>query len=166
VYAALPALTGKIELEYEGELKGADVVARELVRSAIANVFDGYAAQVNLRQLIRWFDEGGVLDLTDTTSAETLLDAVGPIESLWEAMPHLHIPVGASDGAKASLVDFVLEGLCATKKISRTDAGRLEGIPEERPSKRDRERDAELRAMMDDDEEQDGRPRGRKKYYN
>ncbi|GMV22896.1 MAG: magnesium chelatase [Acidimicrobiia bacterium] len=167
IYASLPALTGKIELEYEGELKGADVVARELVRAAIANVFDGYAAQVNLRQLIHWFDEGGTLDLSDTTGADSLLDAVGPIEALWEAVPHLRIPVGASDAARAALVDFVLEGLCATKKISRTDAGRLEAVPQERSARRDRERDAELRAMMDEEEEDGGgRPRGRKKYYN
>ena len=32
IYAALPSMTGKFELEYEGELKGADAVARELVR--------------------------------------------------------------------------------------------------------------------------------------
>ena len=31
VYGALPAITGKIELEYEGELHGADRVAAELV---------------------------------------------------------------------------------------------------------------------------------------
>ena len=34
IYASLPSLTGKIELEYEGELKGAEVVARDLVRAA------------------------------------------------------------------------------------------------------------------------------------
>src|SRR3989338_5964142 len=39
IYAALPALTGKFELEYEGELKGADAVARELVRGAVGKVF-------------------------------------------------------------------------------------------------------------------------------
>src|SRR5262249_30506285 len=35
VYAALPAVTGKLELEYEGELKGAEFIARELIRTAI-----------------------------------------------------------------------------------------------------------------------------------
>src|SRR5262250_2967379 len=34
VYAALPAITGKMELEYEGELKGADTIVRELIRTA------------------------------------------------------------------------------------------------------------------------------------
>jgi len=37
VYAALPAITGKIELEYEGELKGGDAVSRELIRAAVSN---------------------------------------------------------------------------------------------------------------------------------
>ena len=34
IYAALPSITGKLELEYEGELKGGDAVARELIRAA------------------------------------------------------------------------------------------------------------------------------------
>src|SRR5205809_2244732 len=34
VYAAMPAITGKLELEYEGEMKGADHVGRELIRNA------------------------------------------------------------------------------------------------------------------------------------
>src|ERR1700674_2671752 len=39
IYAALPAITGKLELEYEGELKGADTIARELIRTAVGRVF-------------------------------------------------------------------------------------------------------------------------------
>src|SRR5438876_7801621 len=42
VYAALPAITGKIELEYEGELKGADTIARDLIRQAVQIVFRQY----------------------------------------------------------------------------------------------------------------------------
>ncbi|HVZ16931.1 MAG TPA: hypothetical protein VG897_07435, partial [Terriglobales bacterium] len=42
IYAAMPAITGKLELEYEGEMKGADVVARELIRSAVAAAYDQY----------------------------------------------------------------------------------------------------------------------------
>src|SRR5438132_9568003 len=41
LYAALPSITGKFELEYEGELKGAEQVARDLIRSAVGNVFTG-----------------------------------------------------------------------------------------------------------------------------
>ena len=32
LYAALPSITGKLELEYEGELKGGDAVAREIIK--------------------------------------------------------------------------------------------------------------------------------------
>ncbi|MGC4055212.1 MAG: hypothetical protein QM757_40770 [Paludibaculum sp.] len=40
LYAALPSITGKLELEYEGELKGGDAVARELIRRPSAKVFN------------------------------------------------------------------------------------------------------------------------------
>ena len=36
-YAALPSITGKFELEYEGELRGAEQVARDLIRSAVGD---------------------------------------------------------------------------------------------------------------------------------
>ena len=171
IYASLPALTGKIELEYEGELKGADIVARELVRASVANVFDGHTAQMNLRQLIGWFDRGGTLDLSDTTGADALLTATADIDDLRDVLDRLRLPIGASLSARASAIDFVLEGLCATKKISRTDEGRIEGVPQERPQRdRDRQRGKQddLRAMLEEDgEDGDGnRPKGKKKYYN
>ena len=34
IYAALPGITGKIELEYEGEMRGADTVIREIIRAS------------------------------------------------------------------------------------------------------------------------------------
>ena len=49
IYAALPAITGKFELEYEGELRGADNVARDVIRNAVSNVFTGYFDGADLR---------------------------------------------------------------------------------------------------------------------
>src|SRR3978361_222543 len=46
VYAALPSITGKFELEYEGELRGAEQIARDLIRSAVGSVFTGMFAGV------------------------------------------------------------------------------------------------------------------------
>ena len=40
LYAALPAMTGKMELEYEGELHGADRIARELIQQSSSQTFD------------------------------------------------------------------------------------------------------------------------------
>ncbi len=62
VYAALPSITGKFELEYEGELKGADNVARDLIRAAVAQRFDRYfEATRHPNQVVEWFDLGGTL---------------------------------------------------------------------------------------------------------
>src|SRR5438270_1374580 len=47
IYSALPGITGKIELEYEGEMRGADTVVREIIRQAVATVFDQYFASTN-----------------------------------------------------------------------------------------------------------------------
>ena len=59
VYAALPSITGKLELEYEGELRGADAVARELIRAATGRVFDRHFAGVDLQAVTEWFEKGG-----------------------------------------------------------------------------------------------------------
>ncbi len=48
IYSALPAITGKLELEYEGELKGGDAVARELIRVAVGKVYNRYFEGANM----------------------------------------------------------------------------------------------------------------------
>ena len=52
VYAALPSITGKFEMEYEGELKGAEAVARDLIRASVASVADGHLSHLDTRQII------------------------------------------------------------------------------------------------------------------
>src|SRR6185436_6818505 len=69
IYAALPSITGKFELEYEGELRGAEQVARDLIRSAVGTVFTGVFDGIDTRTVIEWFDLGGSLPLSDTSSA-------------------------------------------------------------------------------------------------
>jgi len=161
LYAALPALTGKIELEYEGELKGAEDVARELVRAAIATVFDGYATQVDTRPVVSWFERGGSLELSDTASAARLLAAVDAVDSLDRVVAVAGAPPHASEPLRASAADFVLEGLCALKKITRTDEGRVQAPPgTQRP--RPREEARSLEDMIEDE----APVKGKKKYFN
>jgi magnesium chelatase subunit I len=163
IYASLPALTGKIELEYEGELKGAENVARELVRAAIATVFDGYTAQTDTRRVIDWFERGGTLELSDTSSAAQLLSTVDAVDGLEPLIAMAGVSKRAAEPLRASAADFVLEGLCALKKISRTDDGRLHAVAGERPVReRDRDRERAIEQLMEEEEA----PKGRKKYYN
>ncbi|HEU5451100.1 MAG TPA: magnesium chelatase, partial [Terriglobales bacterium] len=69
IYAAMPAITGKLELEYEGEMKGADNVCRELIRSAVGGTYDQYFQGVNMQQIVQWFDLGGSIQVQDGSAA-------------------------------------------------------------------------------------------------
>jgi magnesium chelatase subunit I len=121
VYAALPSITGKFEMEYEGELKGAEAVARELIRGAVATVADGYLSHLETRQVIEWFDLGGSLQLSDTMSAGDVLSAAHEVQGLVDLAHAAGIPKSAPPPLLAAGVDFVLEGFYATKKISRSE---------------------------------------------
>jgi magnesium chelatase subunit I len=162
IYASLPSLTGKIELEYEGELKGAETVARELVRQAVGTVFDGQASQLDTRPVVQWFEEGGSLDLSDTTPAAELLGKVDGIDEFERVTKALGAKDRDTEPARAAVADFLLEGLCALKRISRTDEGKLFGQPPA-ARKRTETRDRDLEQMLEDDEPLG---KGKKKYYN
>ncbi|HUF48119.1 MAG TPA: sigma 54-interacting transcriptional regulator [Vicinamibacterales bacterium] len=163
VQAALPSLTGKVELEYEGELKGADDVARDLVRQAVARVYDGHTMSADARPIINWFEQGGTLDLSDLTSSDEVLELVAGVPGLAELTARMSEGGPDSPPHLAAAADFVLEGLCALRKISRTDSGRLYAPAPVREEPR-RPPDA----LLDEDEDEDDTPaRGRKKkYYN
>src|SRR4030095_14022735 len=121
VYAALPSITGKFELEYEGELRGAEQVARARSRSAVGTVFTGVFDGVDTRTVIEWFDLGGSLPLGDTTSADELITLTRGVQGLRELAERAGLPPGAPAPLVAAAIDFVLEGLYAQKKISRTE---------------------------------------------
>ena len=65
IYAALPAMTGKLELEYEGEIVGGPAIARELIRRAADATFRERAAATDTDEIVMWFDAGGALQVSD-----------------------------------------------------------------------------------------------------
>jgi magnesium chelatase subunit I len=158
VYAALPAITGKFELEYEGELKGADHVARELIRAAAADVFNGWLPNADLRQVTEWFDLGGSLAVDDTIASSELLARTNQVQGLHEIAREV-AGKRPSEPMLAAAVDFVLEGLYAQRKISRTDEGQFAAAE---PIKRAGPRIAD--PLTDRDFPVQGG--GKKKYYN
>src|SRR5213594_2778166 len=121
VYAAMPAITGKLELEYEGEMKGADHVGRELIRAAIAKTYDGYFNGANMQQVVQWFDLGGEIQLADIASAGDSLQALRGIQGLMEKLVKLGVGPKDSAEAQVSAAEFVLEGLHAHKRIGRNE---------------------------------------------
>src|SRR5438309_2542432 len=91
VYAALPAITGKLELEYEGEMKGADFVGRELIRTAIAKTYDQYFTGASLQPVVQWFDLGGEIQLSDSVPALEALENLKKIQGLVDKLSPLGI---------------------------------------------------------------------------
>jgi magnesium chelatase subunit I len=158
LYAALPSITGKFELEYEGELRGAEQVARDLIRSAVGNIFTGMFDGADTRTVVEWFDLGGSLPLGDTTPADEVVSRTGGVQGLRELAERAGLAPGAAAPTVASAIDFVLEGLYAQKKISRSEErgyAANETAPR-RPSRREETAmDEEIRL-----------PTGKKKYYN
>ena len=121
VYAALPSLTGKFELEYEGEIKGADSVAREIIRAATARVFKKYFDGVPLHPIVQWFELGGNLKYPESAPAEEVYAQFKKIQGLLEKTQPLGIKPKDDPALLVAGAEFVLEGLYALKKISRNE---------------------------------------------
>jgi magnesium chelatase subunit I len=133
VYAAMPAITGKIELEYEGELVGGDKIARELIRRAADATLSSVGREFNADEIVIWFDEGGALQVTDEVAASTMVQAFETVPTLIAIVRALRLADPSDHGTTAAACELVLEALVARKKISRSDAGQYgRAIPEKR----------------------------------
>lgn len=139
VYAALPAITGKLELEYEGEMRGAETVALELIRTATARVYDESGRKGLGKQIVNWFEMGGSLKLEADQSAAELLKEFKAIQGLLELAEEL-TPEGRDEPeALASAAEFVLDALYAHRRLTRSEELGYQAQPQ-RPKKSKRER--------------------------
>jgi magnesium chelatase subunit I len=121
IYAAMPAITGKLELEYEGEMKGADHVGRELIRAAVAHTYDQYFQGANMQQIVQWFDLGGSIKVQDAAPAAEVLQALHGIQGLLEKLHALGVKPKDPAEIQVSAAEFLLEGLYAHRRIGRNE---------------------------------------------
>jgi magnesium chelatase subunit I len=148
IYAAIPSMTGKMELEYEGEQIGVSRIARDLIKRAAGEIFEGYFVGIDFSRTIQWFDEGNTLRLADTAAAE---ECRGLLEPVPELVATAVIPFEFKPSDSARLVaacEFALEGLYAQNKISRNEEGSYSAVTK---AKKDR------RGMIYDDLTETGR---------
>jgi magnesium chelatase subunit I len=135
VYSAMPAMTGKMELEYEGEQIGAHRLARDLIKRAAGVIFEGFFLGIDFSPTVNWFEQGNKVLLSDTASAKEcrlLLDSVPQLIESTLA------PLALDENDTANIVsacEFVLEGLYAENKISRNEDGGFEAVTQ---AKKDR----------------------------
>ena len=121
IYAAIPAITGKLELEYEGELKGAESVTRDLIRSSLLRTFKRHFHDQKFDQIVQWFDLGGVVKVHDQTPAGEYFPKVKAIQGLEEPLKSLGVSTKKDLPTAVSWVEFILEGLHAQKLLSRSE---------------------------------------------
>jgi magnesium chelatase subunit I len=148
IYAAIPSITGKMELEYEGEQIGANKIAKDLIKRAAGEIFEGYLVGIDFTEAVRWFDTGNNLRLADTASATECMHLLEVVPELIETAL---IPFDFKRSDEAQTVaacEFVLEGLYAQNKISRNEEG---GYTAATKAKKDR------RGMIYDDLTETGR---------
>ena len=121
IYAALPGITGKLELEYEGEMRGADTVVRELIRVAVSRISNRYFAGEDMEQIEQWFNLGGTLKIDGDQPAADAWKDLKQIQGLVKKLSLLGIKPSDPAPKAVSAAEFLLEGLVAHRKLSRNE---------------------------------------------
>ncbi len=147
IYAALPSLTGKFELEYEGELLGAERIAQDLIREAVGEVFAVYLGSADLKSVTQHFDAGGTLKLKDDAPTSESLKQLRQVPGLLGHVSSLGVSASDPDPLLASAAEFILEGLWAQRKVGRSDDRGFVAVERQGQVELDLERLERLRRM-------------------
>ena len=121
LYAALPSITGKMELEYEGELKGAEVIARELIRTAVGRVFTKHFGEVSFQPSVQWFEAGGELKLPELIATSQRYEQLAKVQGLLDNIAKLGVTNRKDESHAAAAAEMILEGLWAHRRIGRSE---------------------------------------------
>lgn len=128
IVGVIPALTGKIELVYEGEQEGPAIVAQKLISTAIRSVFVEYfpnperikrnSPENPYTEITRWFGRGHTLDLLGDASEVDYRDQLVNIPGL-EQLVKKQIK-GVTEERKFFLMEFVLHGLAEYSLLGKS----------------------------------------------
>lgn len=129
VYHIIPAMTGKLELVYEGEQEGAINVAKHLIGLAVKHVFGEYFPDPReqkkqdedsvYKPVLDWFNSNNTLELTDYLSCsnyQAQLDKVAGLKSIAKKY--------APDSDKQNVyiyMDFIIEALHQHSMLGKED---------------------------------------------
>jgi magnesium chelatase subunit I len=121
VYAAVPSITGKLELEYEGELQGGETIARELIRRAAGKVVEDRMGGADLARIVAWFDQGGALKVPGDERSDLCFKGFSVVPGLIDAVSEFGLSPKQDVPRAVAACELVLEGLAAQKRISRSE---------------------------------------------
>ena len=137
-FAGSAAVTGKVELVYEGEREGVEAVTRRLVGAAVKAVFDarfpdaykeGPEGEGVYAPVLKWFRAGNTIDLSDDLSDADLVDRCARVTGLADVARRF---LGADGGlagapaadtatALAAAQELVLEGLHQASLLAKQE---------------------------------------------
>jgi magnesium chelatase subunit I len=126
--SAVPAITGKVELVYEGEQEGAGIVAEKLMGKAIRTLFLNYFPDPDKSKKLKnrpspykavqeWFGNGNTLDILHDASTTDYRAALDKVPGLRDIVTELHPKEDAE--TTYFLMEFLLHGLAEHSLISR-----------------------------------------------
>lgn len=123
----IPAITGKVELVYEGEQEGPNIVAQNLVGKAIRTEFVKYFPDPDkfrkqkeknpYKKITDWFGEGNTVDLLHDTPQVAFNEKLRSVPGLSSLIDELHKNQDAA--MKLFLMEFALHGLAEYSMLSK-----------------------------------------------
>ena len=123
----LPAITGKVELVYEGEQEGAGIVANDLVGKAIRAQYVQYFPDPEkerkkkddnaYKKIIDWFGEGHKVDIMHDLPQEKYEKTLASIPGMAQLVNKYHPKEGKD--FKVFLMEFALHGLAEYSMLSK-----------------------------------------------
>lgn len=123
----VPAITGKIELVYEGELEGPAKVAHTLIGKAIKSLFNRYFPDPEKAKksksanpyltVTEWFAEGNTVDLSDRLTLAAYKKGLMQVEGLGELVKKFHPKLSANQ--TLLMMEFALHGLAEYSQLNK-----------------------------------------------
>jgi magnesium chelatase subunit I len=123
----IPAVTGKIELVYEGELEGPAKVANTLIGKAVKALFARYFPDPEKAKksksanpylsITEWFTEGNTLDISDQLTAAQYKKELMKVDGLYDMVKKFHPKLSANQ--TLLLMEFVLHGLAEYSQLNK-----------------------------------------------
>ncbi|HEY1010146.1 MAG TPA: sigma 54-interacting transcriptional regulator [Daejeonella sp.] len=124
----IPAITGKIELVYEGELEGPTKVANILLGKAIKTLMTTYfpdpeklkksKATNPYSEIINWFGSGNTVDLVDDLSFQQYKEALLSVPGLKDVTKTFHPRL--TENQQLLLMEFLLHGLAEFSLVNKS----------------------------------------------
>lgn len=123
----VPAITGKVELVYEGEQEGPGIVAQNLIGKALRTQFLNYFPDPDkfrkqkekspYKKVADWFGEGNTVDLLHNMQQNEFEKALKSVPGLSELVNEFHKNQDAA--TRLFMMEFALHGLAEYSLISK-----------------------------------------------